>query len=123
MKFTKIFLFIAITGLLLNSCGGDDVSKIADMQCEMTKLRKEQKDATDDAKKDEIDKKIKELREEMKTLGDKIEKTLGDDKKADYEARIKMSKRLLDCSSMDEKDKERLNKRIERYQKKLKDLK
>ena len=124
MKLTKIFILIAITGLFLSSCGGggdDDISKFADMQCEMYKLKNEMKDA-DDAKKEDLTKKVDKLRDDMKTLGNKIEDSFKDDKKADYNARIKMSKTLLNCPNIDEKGKERLKKHIERSKKKLEEL-
>ena len=123
MKLGKLFIALAIgTFLFTTSCGGGAESKGADLWCEMAKLEKEKKTTEDDARKEEIKVKIKEMWEQMMVLDTEMKEKFKDDKKGELKASIEIQKALLDCDAMDEKAIKQINKQIEKSEKKLEEM-
>ena len=122
MKFTKLFFIVTIIGALFFASCSNPVSNYADIQCKMMKLNQELQDADDDAEIEKIKKKVEDLQEEAKELGDILEEKYKDDEKGELKAQIKALKQLLKCDALDEDGKKMYEEIIEEAEEELKEM-
>ena len=123
MKFTKLFFIVTFIGILFLASCSNPVSNFAELECKMMTLTKELQDAEDDAEIEEIQKKIDDLQEEAKEIGDIFAEKYKDDEKGELKASIKIMKQLLKCDALDEDGRKMYEEIIKGAEEELKEMK
>ncbi len=121
MKLTKLFVITVVSVLLFTvSCGEESTStnsldsEGANLWCEYYKLEREQEEANEDEKIEELKMKKDSILGALEVLNTEVNEQYKDDKKGKLKVSINIQKALLDCDAIKDENKETMKKLLEK---------
>ncbi|MBN2681843.1 MAG: hypothetical protein JXR58_05005 [Bacteroidales bacterium] len=112
LRFLPIVIFVFALAFT-TSCGKSGAAKGADLLCEMKGIQNDLNKATeenDEAKIEELTKKMEEKQKEMEEFGNEMKEKYKDDKEAGKTAKKEMFEALSECENYSKEELESLKK-------------